>query len=122
MSDDEFLKQIEAKKKKGKTKEEQVDLDSMTKRQRMAYLQKQSSAQAPGASSSTVLMGNRKTGFTGASTVTFGQEEHVFYELTNLKSGGGKRGPRPKSLLPLNDDDNDDDDEDDYSSRKPNRS
>ena len=37
MSDDEFLKQIEGKTKRKKG-QATVDLDSMTKRQRMAYL------------------------------------------------------------------------------------
>ncbi len=40
MSDDEFLKKIGKKGNKKKTQEDEddVDLDSMTKRQRMAYL------------------------------------------------------------------------------------
>jgi hypothetical protein len=75
MSDDEFLKQIEGKTKRKKG-EAAVDLDSMTKRQRMAYLQKQTkqataqgglqSAIKPAVQTSAVLIGNRKNNLAGA--------------------------------------------------------
>lgn len=56
---------------------------------------------------------------TGATTVTLGQEEHVFYELSNTKPGQHKRKPRPPPIEGAAlDDDFDEDDDDDYQ-RKP---
>ena len=122
MSDDEFLKKIDIKKK-GKKKcgqEEQIDLENMTKRQRMAYLSKQHVSEGPVQSKTpqtTILLNNRKIGATGAKTVMFGADEHTFYELSNAKTNPNKKGKSSGGINASGDYDSDLDEED-YAARR----
>ena len=61
----------------------------------------------------SVLIGNRKNNLAGAQTVTFGDEEHVFYELSNQKSGQ-KKHRRPFPNPEGGDEELDEDDEEEY--------
>ena len=86
-SEDEFLKKLDKRgERKGK-----VDLDKLTKRQRMAYLQKQNNT----VNKQQAVSLDRTLNI---ASILNNADENVFYELSNAKPAYPKKGRHEEDI------------------------